>query len=73
MQPLKWFSKIPLFGGIDPQTFEMACFIYWYINSEKAQKLGFRIRPLSNTLLEAPQDLKDRGFYLIKLFINKHE
>lgn len=62
MSPLKWISQISIFGGIDPQTFEMACH-YWYINSEKAQELGFESRPLSNTLLDALQDLKTRGFY----------
>ena len=62
MQPLKWISSIPSVGGIDPQTFEMACH-YWYINREKARNLGFKTRPLSSTLLEALRDLKERGFY----------
>lgn len=62
MTPLKWISSIPLFGGIDPQTFEMACH-YWYINSTRAQELGLQNRPLSETLLAALRDLKSRGFY----------
>ena len=62
MSPLKWLSSISLLGGIDPQTFEMACH-YWYIDSEKAHDLGFKTRPLSSTLLEALKDLKARGFY----------
>jgi dihydroflavonol-4-reductase len=62
MGPLKWLSAIPMFGGIDPQTFEMACH-YWYINNERAISLGFTPRPLSDTLLAALRDLKSRGFY----------
>ena len=60
--PLKWISSVSLFGGIDPQTFEMACH-YWYISSQAAQEIGFKSRPLSETLLSALRDLEERGFY----------
>ena len=62
MGPLKWISKSSLGGGIDPQTFEMACH-YWYVDSSRASELGFSARPLSSTLLDALRDLKERGFY----------
>ena len=48
ISPLKWFSSMTIFGGIDPQTFEMGCH-YWYISSTRAQELGFQPRPLSET------------------------
>lgn len=62
MGPLKWVSSLSIFGGIDPQTFEMACH-FWYIDSSRARRLGFEPRPLSETLLAALRDLKERGFY----------
>lgn len=62
MGPLKWISKTTLGGGIDPQTFEMACH-YWYVDSALAESIGFKARPLSSTLLDALRDLEERGFY----------
>ena len=59
---LKWISKQSMFGGIDPKTFEMGCH-FWYVDSSLAKSLGFSPRPLSETLVDALNDLEDRGFW----------
>jgi dihydroflavonol-4-reductase len=59
---LKWISKQSMFGGIDPKTFEMGCH-FWYVDSTLAQSLGFTPRPLSETLVDALNDLETRGFW----------
>jgi hypothetical protein len=58
----KFLSKQSMFGGIDEQTFEMGC-CFWYIDSSRAEALGFKARPLGETLSEALADLKKMGFY----------
>ena len=61
---LKWISKQSMFGGIDPQTFDMGS-RFWYINSDRAKALGFQPRPLWQTLKDAIDDLEARGFFII--------
>jgi dihydroflavonol-4-reductase len=61
--PLKWISKQKVFGGIDEQTFEMGSH-FWYLDASRAEELGFQSRPLSQTLLDALQDLEQRGFFV---------
>ncbi len=58
----KFLSKQSMFGGIDEQTFEMGC-CYWYIDSSRAEALGFKARTLGETLSDALVDLKKMGFY----------
>ena len=62
LKPLQWISSTSIGGGIDPQTFEMACH-FWYLDCAAAQTLGFQTRPFSQTLLDALRDLEQRGFY----------
>lgn len=55
---LKAVSRFKAMGGLDPQTFEMACH-YWYIDSSRAQaELGFSPRDPNRTLRETVEFLR---------------
>ncbi len=58
---LKKASRLPIFGGLDPITFEMGCH-YWYIDSSRAQtEFGFEPRPWSDTLADTVRDIRQIG------------
>ncbi len=58
---LKKSSEIRMFGGLEPQTFEMGC-AYWYIDWTRAQdELGFAPRPPAETLRDTVDDLRNAG------------
>ena len=54
---LKAASKLDALGGIEAQTFEMACH-YWYVDSSRAEhELGFAPRELAQTVRDTVRDL----------------
>lgn len=60
--PIKWISKQKAFGGLAPETIEMGR-RFWYLDSSRAEALGFEARPTGETLIDALRDLEERGFY----------
>ncbi|MSP72894.1 MAG: NAD-dependent epimerase/dehydratase family protein [Myxococcales bacterium] len=51
-------SQLKFMGGLDKQTFDMACH-YWYVDSSRAvTELGFAPRPLAETLADTIEDLR---------------
>ena len=61
-RPLAWLSKQPLLGGLSAQTVEMGG-RFWYLDSSRAEALGFTPRAAYETLSDALRDLKSRGLY----------
>ncbi len=58
---VKKATTLKLFGGLEPQTFEMGC-AYWYIDSTRAKTdLGFAPRPPAETLRDTVADLRGMG------------
>ena len=57
---LKAASRLRAFGGLRPQTFEMGCH-YWYLDSSRAEALGFSPRPFTETLRDTVTDLRNLG------------
>ncbi len=55
---IKQASRLKALGGLDPQTFEMACH-YWYLDDSRARHdLGWDPRPLPHTLRDTVEDLR---------------
>lgn len=58
---LKQVSRLKIFGGLEPQTFEMGC-NYWYIDSGRAEReLDFSPRDWHRTLADTVSDLRAIG------------
>lgn len=55
---LKRVTRLKTFGGLDRQTFEMACH-YWYLDDTRARRdLGWSPRPFAETLADTVADLR---------------
>jgi dihydroflavonol-4-reductase len=55
---LKRVSQLKALGGLDPQTYEMACH-FWYLDDARARaELGWAPRPLAETLRDTVEDLR---------------
>ncbi len=58
---LKKVSRLPVFGGLDEETFEMGCH-YWYVESQRAcDELSFTPRDWSETLRDTVDDIRTIG------------
>jgi dihydroflavonol-4-reductase len=58
---LKKVSRLPMFGGLDEETFEMGCH-YWYIATHRAcDELGFDPRDWNETLRDTVDDIRSIG------------
>lgn len=60
--PIKWISRQKAFGGLAAETIEMGR-RFWYLDTSLATTLGFEARPTGETLIDALNDLEQRGFY----------
>lgn len=57
---MKWASGLKAFGGLEAQTFEMGCH-YWSLDPTRAiTELGFRTRPVAETLKDTVAFLRTR-------------
>jgi dihydroflavonol-4-reductase len=55
---LKHATRLKALGGLEPQTFEMACHS-WYLDDSRARRdLGWDPRPLPQTLRDTVEDLR---------------